>query len=891
MNNRNSTSRLSSRARVLIFSSLLMAGGGASVYFLSVGVMRRHWISSKQNAALASAQDEAREINEWVDWEFARLRVTSKFLSSLRSRGQDIRTAMSNLRSSAGNRSEETELLFVSPGGRLVRSPGEGAVPPTEINELRTISASWSTGPSIGPASTAVEAGAEGIYLAVPCYSSGGRFIGTLATYDSAFDSPFGKSIKSFEESQGNEMFLVNADGKTLERIGAGAGKFAVARVLKAIKDDENSNTLVENGNVYSLSKVASVPWFIVVRQSSGQLNADMNRVAGLILIIGLISMGFLFLLSYWTIRVLANPVRQLVEATRTVALGRFQPISLRESGEVGELINAFNRIGESLNLSYRRLATMNSLAAALVSDIRKNDIEERVVRAVIDSMNAAACILLAPDSRGNPVVEYSVGMGACRNSEEVDWKGFSWISRVIESKEPQHENRIVFRCRDDESGVELVFKKFVGVPVKLHDRGTGVLAVFNLEEGHDFDESDMSLLSAFANQAAVAIQNSSYFEQIQDDLKSIRKLKDELIQSEKMSAIGQLVSGVAHELNNPMGVVVGYAELLKDETADNKLSAYSAKILEAAQRASGIVRNLLTFSRKQPHELESADLNGVVKSVIDIMAHQLKLGRLEVRLDLESGLSNVRGNRQELQQVVLNLLTNAMQAMEGRPDPILQIRTENRGNRVLVTVSDNGPGVPEDIRSKIFEPFFTTKPVGRGTGLGLSICYGIINDLRGTISLESSPGNGAEFVIDLPADSGVDEHRSRPAAAKPRDLTGKKVLVVDDESDVREMITELIGSLGCNVISAGDASQAMAILAQDSFDVIVSDLRMPDMNGREFFSTSSELYPEYADRFIFVSGDTAGESANGHMDELGDRLLHKPFSLREIAEMIERVA
>lgn len=754
VNSRRFWQGISTPTRIVILSFLIIIGGGILAYRLAVQVVRERWVESRKAAGLASAEDEALEIHEWIDWELSRLSTTAGYVSILTGKGASTREAVAGLHSSGVTTASLTDFMVVPRSCRIVCSTSTRRLSNAAIEGLKKVTRAWSC--EIVDTSLLHEhviiADGEGLLLAIPCVSGGGKFLGSLVTYVSASDSPFGESIRSFEASQGKEMFLADMNGDTLARVGSKLPRLKKKSLNQLMGMNKKAGSVLQNDEVYTFAGVPSTPWYVFVRQSTAGLNSEMNHVREAILLMGLISTVLLLLFSLWVVRTLTTPVRKLVGATRTVALEKFQPITLNLGGEADELIGIFNKIGGSLNRSYKRLSTLNSLGATLVSDIRENNISERIVQAVYASMNVAACALLMPNEIGELESKSIAGFQGCTAAQNFAWKDLPTIMEIITTKKPIVENNIDLESLDlrGPDGRPLV-KQIMGVPLLLRDRTGGVLAAINCDDGSDFTELDVELLGTFAHQAAVAIQNSYYFHQIEDDLQNIRRLKDELIHSEKMSAIGQLVSGVAHELNNPMGIIMGYADLLEEAASNDKYATYAARIWEAAQRASGIVKNLLTLSRKQPHKTELVSLNDVVRSVLEILAHPLKLSKIQGLYELQSGLRDVIGDRQELQQVFLNLVTNAMQAMEGREDARLAIRTFNDGKNVKAIVSDNGPGIPAWMHSKIFEPFFTTKPVGKGTGLGLSICHGIITDLHGTMRVESEPGSGASFIIELP--------------------------------------------------------------------------------------------------------------------------------------------
>ncbi len=237
------------------------------------------------------------------------------------------------------------------------------------------------------------------------------------------------------------------------------------------------------------------------------------------------------------------------------------------------------------------------------------------------------------------------------------------------------------------------------------------------------------------------------------DDMKTKLKASyDLLLQSEKMALMGQIVAGIAHELNNPLTIVIGNVQLLMMREVNEKNLQSLIRIKDGSERASKIVKNLLTFARQDKPERKLTNINTVLKKALELRAYELKVSNVEAHTDLDPNLPETMADSHQLQQVFLNLIVNAEHAMlAAHGKGLLRMTTRTEGNRILVFFSDDGPGIPQDNLRRIFEPFFTTKPVGKGTGLGLSICQGIIGEHGGRIDVESTVGRGATFVVDIP--------------------------------------------------------------------------------------------------------------------------------------------
>ncbi|MEW5984230.1 MAG: ATP-binding protein [Acidobacteriota bacterium] len=374
------------------------------------------------------------------------------------------------------------------------------------------------------------------------------------------------------------------------------------------------------------------------------------------------------------------------------------------------------------------------------------------------------------------------------------------------------------------------------------------------------------------------------------------RDLQHQLLQAEKMAALGTTISGVAHELNNPLATILTWSERLAQRDLDPQLRKGIDTILHEAERSARIVRNLLTFARKRHTTRTMVDVNQVLRETLSLRAYEQRVTNIEVIDALAAGLPPVFADPHQIQQVLLNLIINAEQAMLGAHGRgLLVVRTWQDPEResVVLEVNDDGPGVPEDVQKKIFDPFFTTKEVGKGTGLGLTVAYAIVSEHGGRLWLDSSPGRGASFYIEMPATGGKLKPAAVPLAPDvvvPR-LDGQAVLIVEDENSLASAMAESFEDAGFFVDRAGDGEEALRRLESGQFDVIISDLKMPHMDGIQFFEALGESYPEMTSRIVFVTGDVVGTDAERFLVESGCHWLAKPFRLADLLKVARDVA
>lgn len=385
---------------------------------------------------------------------------------------------------------------------------------------------------------------------------------------------------------------------------------------------------------------------------------------------------------------------------------------------------------------------------------------------------------------------------------------------------------------------------------------------------------------------------------ELQDALQKLRANEVELqrqqaalIQSEKLAAMGSLLAGVAHELNNPLFVVSGRAMMLETASAGSPHAHMAKKIRAAAERCARIVKTFLAMARQDRPQYGHVNLAKVVRSCLDVLDYTLQSGGVTVAVDCEPDLPAVLGDEDQLHQVLINLFVNAQQAMAEHAGPrMLRVRLgrAKSGEHVEVRVSDTGPGVPAAIRARIFDPYFTTKPMGVGTGVGLSVCLGIVQAHGGSLRLESEAG-GATFVVTLP--SAVGDKTPAAATGDPARRRSARILIVDDEAEVRDTLRDMLLLGRHEVFACGTSEEALHLLEVESVDCVVSDLRMPGLDGVALYRQIAARWPRLRSKVIFMTGDGLNASHAEFLAELSPRCLEKPFSPEEIHRMIGEIA
>lgn len=377
-------------------------------------------------------------------------------------------------------------------------------------------------------------------------------------------------------------------------------------------------------------------------------------------------------------------------------------------------------------------------------------------------------------------------------------------------------------------------------------------------------------------------------------------RLERHLAQSERMMAIGRIASGVAHELNNPLSVVLGQSEQLVADVPEGDLRTGLRLITEQAVRARHIVKDLLAFVRPREDRRETFALEPVLRRAMASVAPQVAERGVALVTDLPDATLHVHADAVAVEQVLVNLLDNALDALGGSGR--VRLAARDAGEWVEVVVEDSGPGVPEESVGRLFEPFFTSKPVGEGTGLGLPVSLGLIEQQGGTLVFENRPahGVGARVVVRLRAGVPVPRGAATPRVAifppAPRlpDGTAAEVLLVDDEAAVRATLARMFRRNGWRVREAGSGDEALGILLQADASalpaVIFCDLKMPGISGQQVHEALRAARPELLARFAFVTGDVVGESAASFLAGSGCPVLEKPFTIAEAAVVVERL-
>jgi two-component system NtrC family sensor kinase len=422
-----------------------------------------------------------------------------------------------------------------------------------------------------------------------------------------------------------------------------------------------------------------------------------------------------------------------------------------------------------------------------------------------------------------------------------------------------------------------------------------------------EYTSNDENLLVAIGRQLATTIEKVRLYEETCKAYDDLRRAQEQLLQSEKMSAIGQLIAGVAHELNNPLTAILGYAQLLESEKLDSKALEYAGKIFKQAQRTHRVVQNLLSFARQRKPERQQFDVVNVLEEALLLSDYDIKVGGIKLERDIEPSMPGVFGDPHQLEQVFLNIINNALDAMvedaakeakESKEDPKpeakprrFKVRVCARANQVVIEFHDSGPGIKEP--NRIFEPFYTTKSVGKGTGLGLSICYGIVKEHGGEISARNEDGGnvGAVIEIKLPAAGGVVVQKPVLEAPKHGIALNGRILLVEDEEAVLEFERDVLAGAGAKVTTVTSLEQMKSVLTSESFDAVVINGKMPgSISVTETRNWILEGTPRLAGHILFTFASLAGPEDRNLLEQNHIPFLVKPFEIGDLIANARRL-
>jgi DNA-binding response OmpR family regulator len=386
-----------------------------------------------------------------------------------------------------------------------------------------------------------------------------------------------------------------------------------------------------------------------------------------------------------------------------------------------------------------------------------------------------------------------------------------------------------------------------------------------------------------------------------------LRSTQGQLVQASKLAALGELVAGVAHELNNPLAIILGNAELLPPMQDEEDRRAVR-QIIDAAQRGRRVIQSLITFARHGKVEAEWHDPRDLIARVLDLKRNTFETGHIKLEVRYSPDLPMLWGDGPQLQQVLLSLLLNAEQALAGReysnvviqvsaaaapiepPGLLPELRpaagAAHGERQVVIDIADDGPGIAPSVHDRLFDPYVTTRPLGQGAGMGLAIAYAIVQQHGGTLEVATAANQGTTFRIALPTGRG-ETTGTAPNPMAAQGAAGGRVLVIDDEPAIVDLVTRLLARHGYAVVGMGNARGALDQLRREHWDTVLCDIRMPDMDGLSFHRHLQEAQLETPPRLVIMTGDTSNARTEDFLQRYNLPVLRKPFTRQELLDVL----
>ena len=566
------------------------------------------------------------------------------------------------------------------------------------------------------------------------------------------------------------------------------------------------------------------------------------------------------------------------------------------------ELLSAFGaqasvaienaRSFEQLAVKARNDATLQDFCQRLLAATEEGPILEDAVHTVRDLLGAECVGIFLFDS-ASQVLRLEAGVGwqlgmvgtVSVTPSHESFAGYTFVHKeVVQVEDLADETRFLVPAHLAAHGV----RAGINVPLGVRDQPIGVLTAC-YRSPHRFSDEESRALTSLAHQTALALDKVRLYAELQTNLERLKETQAQLIQADKLKALGTLLSGMAHELNNPLSTILLSVQLLRRRHALPEATRTQMDIVEQeCERAARIIRQLLVFARRKPPERKRVEVNEVTRAALDLQAPELDLRGVRVVTEL-AALPPILGDAPQLQQVLLNLFSNAAHAMKDAPERVLTVRSREVDGAVVIDVEDTGQGIAPEHLTQVFDPFFTTKGVGEGTGLGLSLSIGIVEAHGGTMHVENIPGSGARVTLRLPAGDGLDADEA-PAQARSGTGRGGHILVVEDEASLRAILLEVLTGLGHTVDEAATGEAAMQHLDRQSYDVIALDLKLPDIDGKVIWRWLHSRHPDVAARVMFMTGDTMSPDTQTFLQEAGCPVLSKPLAIDQLAHMVDQL-
>ncbi len=597
----------------------------------------------------------------------------------------------------------------------------------------------------------------------------------------------------------------------------------------------------------------------LVIKTSLAGIYSEMDKARGKMILSGLIGIAISgVLLSILVRRSITGPIQRNVDVIKKIADGKAgmsERLEVRSHNEIGYLSTAFNNMLDTIE----KRAEENNKLFEMVAKSRQEWV------ATFDAIQD----LIAIHDKENRVLKVNRALSRKFNAEPEDLIGKRCKDIFYNRNEPgktcPHSDTLITAAVAAVEADDLAFE------------GTYKITTFPVFNA--------------AGEVWACVH-------IARDITQEKLLREQLLHVEKLSSVGKLVAGIAHELNNPLMGIMGFSQILMDLPGDRKLEDIKEKlrkIYHESLRTAKIVQNLLTFARAKKTERDFHNINELIRHTLEMRDYSLRSNNIQAALDLDPELPGTMVDPFQLQQVFINIINNAEDAMvASRGRGTLRIRTRKQRGKIEITFKDDGPGIPREIVNKVFDPFFTTKEVGKGTGLGLSITHGIVTEHGGAIDISCPDEGGTAVTIELPVVNKAQWMEVKgivETGGKTWNFTaGKKVLIVDDEKSIRETLRDILMREGFAVETARDGREALDMLDRDKYSLIITDIKMPGIGGLDLYDSVLKKYNYLKNRIIVLTGDVFSENIKEFFSRTNCPYILKPFEPRELLALIRQV-
>ncbi|MBI3092390.1 MAG: GAF domain-containing protein [Candidatus Tectomicrobia bacterium] len=658
---------------------------------------------------------------------------------------------------------------------------------------------------------------------------------------------------------------------------------------------------------IFALTSVIPILLFIYVLNGYNLLeSSDVRMIFGISVIIALL--GFVFF------RQMVKQISDLTEEFLKLESGEITELNLvdapQELSEMARIAESFRHILEELKANTKelenlifKLGTLSELTELVARIPNIQDVLQVVLGRAMTTVQARIGSIMLLDARSQ-TLQIAAAQGL---TEEVVRAttlrlGEGIAGKVAQTGEPmlvadvEHDDRT---SKSNDPKYET--SSFICMPLRVQDRIIGVLNLAKKGNQTSFSESDLKFINTLLSHIGFAVENARLLKEAREAARQLQHIVEEktlqldqtqqqVLQAAKLSAIGQLVAGVAHELNNPLTTVMGYSQLLASKVPDD-LQRDIEKIFTEAQRAAKIVQNLLSFSRQQPPEKRLCDVNEILRKVADLCAAEARVSHTELVMDLSEAAPAILVDAHQIQQVLLNVMNNSLQELAEK-DGLHRITVRSRleEDRLQVEIADTGGGISAENMERIFNPFFTTKEKGKGTGLGLSISYGIVQAHGGTIYARNNGEGGASFFVELPLLTGQPQLSEGEQPAAPAEKSGAaRILVVEEEENINELISVILKREGYRVDAVYAGDHGLKKLREGDYDLVIFDLWATAVPGRQLYETLKAEKPHLCNRIIFSTGEIINEATQAFLQEAGCVVLQKPFTKEVLVRLVDQ--